>query len=510
MSVSGENYRIACLRLPALPLQWLYRQQPDWRGRKVAWLEQLKPDSPLRYLSPQAEALGLTVGMRYASALGLVPDLLAGSCDLGALSQAEKAILKLVRRFTPGIRRGSGHLANGLYSLDARGLSMAFGGMRNWARQLVTSLRRHGWEAVLAVGYTPFACEMATYQLSVQQPLHLFTDRQQEQQQTLRLPLTLFGLSPDQVRRLHRLGVRVLEDLLVFEIDEVRRRFGPDLMEFYEKASQAILAESSPLPEEEPLWAGLGFPDPIADQATVVRAFRRLLERLLPALIRQEKAVSQLWLALFTEEGQRLVQRLAPSYPTVDSAWLGQLLSLRLERTFQRHPLRWGSRIERVRLTLLGEPDPEKQGELFSSWDEPGEQARPPRDREAALWALSRVRAEYGEGCLCQAELVDHALPGRDYVWKAARESKAWFGLSGGSGAEPDLDPRVRRQLSTPHPLSGQDRWPDKEGPYLLSGSWWESRPYARRYFFARQGQHTGWIYWDELQQGWYAEGWLQ
>lgn len=501
--------RVACLRLPGFPLQCLYQSRPRWRGGKVAWLEQLKPDSPLRYLSPEAEGLGLALGMRYATALGLVPDLLAGSCDGQELARADRAVVKELRRFTPTIRRGSGHLANGLYLLDACGLSMAFGGMEAWGNRLVESLERLGWEAVLAVGYTPFACEMATYRLNAQRRLCLHTDRQQEQRQTMRMPLSAFGLSPDQVRRLQRFGVLVLEDFLLFEPDEVRRRFGPDLVEFYEKASEALFSEFAPLPEPEPLWAQYGLPEPVADLSAILAIAQGLLHELLPRLIRREEAVSQLRLWLITEEGEPLRQRLFPSYPTVDANWLGQLLRLRLEGYFQRHPLRWGRRIERMVMLLVGEPDPEKQGELFSDWGTgAGEEALLPRDREAALWALSRVRAEYGESSLCLAHLRDHHLPGRDFAWSPERERKEW--LSPSPGAEVSLDVRVRRHLSSPVALSREDRWEDKEGPYLVQGGWWEASPFARHYYFARQGPQTGWLYWDELGSRWFAQGWLQ
>ena len=505
----GEEYRTACLRLPAFPLQWLYQQRPEWKGRKVAWLEQLKPDSPLRYLSPQAEEMGLSPGVRYATALGLVPDLLAGTCEMEALAGADKAILKELRRFTPSIRRGSEHLANGLYTLDAQGLSLAFGGMANWAQKLVEAFRQQGWDAVLAVGFTPFACEMATYKLTPRRPVRLFANRQEEQEQTMRMPLAAFGLSPDQVRRLQRFGVLVLEDFLAFEAEEVRRRFGPDLVEFYQKASEALFAEFSPLPEAEPLWAQFGLPDPTVDLQAILEIARLLLQQLLPRLIRKEEGVSQLLLWLINEEGEKIEHRLQPSYPTVDSHWLGQLLRLRLERYFQSHPLRWGRRIERVVMALVGEPDPEKQGELFSHWDQTTEEALLPRDREAALWAISRIRAEYGEGCLRRARLVDHPLPGRDHAWTAEKESKEWFGASK-ECAEVDIDLRVRRHLSTPLPMSSKDRWKDKEGPYLLDGGWWEARPFARQYFFAREGSQTGWLYWDETRACWYAQGWLQ
>jgi hypothetical protein len=503
------------LRLPSFPLQWLCQRRPAWKGRKVAWLEQLKPDSPLRYLSSQAQSEGLHPGMRYATALGLVPDLLAGSSQPEDLARADRAIVKALRRFTPGIRRGSGHLANGLYLLDAQGLDMAFRGMANWGKTLLRSLREAGWDAVLAVGYTPFACEMATYHLSPERPLRMFANREQEQAQTMRTPLASFGLSPDQVRRLQRFGILLLEDFLALDADEVRRRFGADLVEFYGKAAEALFAEFAPLPEEEPLWAQFGLPEPICELPEVLRIARHLLDQLLPRLIKREEGVSQLMLWLVTEDGEKIEHRLLPSYPSVDARWLEQLLRLRLERFFREHPLRWGHRIERLVMALRGEPDAEKQGELFTHWAQAeGEEALLPRDRDAALWALSRVRAEYGEGCLRRARLVDHPLPGRDYVWASERESRDWLqardGASSiGPSAFPAMDLRVRRNLSQPLPMSSQDRWQDKEGPYLCDGGWWESSPFARQYFFARQGSQTGWLYWDETYRCWYAQGWL-
>lgn len=502
------------------------RQRPEWRGERVAWLEALKADAPLRYVSVAAEEAGLSVGMRYATALGLVPDLLAGTCTGEELLGAEKAILRRLRHFTPNIRRGSEHLGNGLYLLDAQGLAQAFHGMTNWAQTLARDFREAGWETRLVVGFTPFACEMATYHLTPQRPIRLFRSRQEEQTQTMRTPLTFFGLSPDQVRRLQRFGVVVLEDFLALEAEEVRRRFGADLIEFYAKASEALFAEFAPLPEEEPLWAQFGCPEPLCDLAGIFEICQSLLRRLLPRLIKREEGVAVLRLWLLLEDGQRLEQRLVPSYPTADSSWVAQLLRLRLERFFQQRPLRWGQRVERIVMLVEGEPDPEKQGELFSEWSvsmsTEDQEIEVPRDREAGLWALSRVRAEYGENCLREARLLDHHLPGRNYVWSPQRESNAWFFDKSLSAKKMELseesdvegspkaeDLRIRRHLSAPLPISNRDRWEEKEGPYQLDGGWW-GEAYNRQYFFAREGSQTGWLYWDEDCECWFAEGWLQ
>ena len=48
------NYLTACLRLPQFPLQLLLHQKPEWRGKRVVWLPNLKADARVRYLTPQA------------------------------------------------------------------------------------------------------------------------------------------------------------------------------------------------------------------------------------------------------------------------------------------------------------------------------------------------------------------------------------------------------------------------------------------------------------------------
>ena len=511
MSTFCEDYRIACLRLPDFPLQFLLRRRCDWKDKSVAWLSELKPEAPLRYISPQAKALGLEVGMRYATALGLVPDLLAGTSSEAELRQAEKSLLKILHRFSPSVCRGSDLILHGLYRLDVCGVGPAFRGMRSWAERLLGELSAAGWQAVVAVGYTPFACEVASYQISERRPYRLFEDRQQELTQTLTLPLSILGLSPDQVRRLERFGISSLEDFLALDSEEIRCRFGADLVEFYLKAGHALFERFEPLPPEEPIWAHFGCPEPIGSTAEVLVIASQLLHQLLPRLLQREEAVEQLLLGLILEDGSRLQQRLVPSAPTADRRLLEQLLALRLESFFRRRPLRWGLRVERVLVALTGQPDPEKQGELFSDWEAccDGATARAPRDRKAALETLSRLRAEYGEDCLRRAVLCDHPLPGRDFFWHSGKEERDW--LDGGERADPpSTDARVRRILSSPVPMTCRDRWENKQGPYQIDGGWWEPEPYHRQYFFAFQEQQTGWLYWDEFQQNWFAQGWLQ
>ncbi len=476
----------------------------------------------MRYLSAEAARSGVQLGSRYATVLGVFPDLLAGTSSAEDLVQADAEILELLRGFSPNLRRRSNHLQNGLYLLDASGLERAFKSMSDWAQQLLGALTRAGWEGRLAVGFTPFATEMATYHLSKERPLHLFRSRREEERRTLETPLSSFSLAPDQVSRLRRFQILNLGDFLSLEVEEVKQRFGGDLLEFYEKASGAIFAVFPPLPEPEPMVANMGFHQPVSELAPLLESARRLLAELLPTLLAREEAIATVFLKFLTEDDNCHDQVLRPTYPTADLNWLMKLIELRLERYFQKHPLRWGSRVERLIVEVVGEVDPEKQGELFSDWaldvTPEGEERLAPRDRQAGLWALSQVRAEFGDQSLVRAHLLDHHLPDRDHVWRSERESAEWLGRLGRdksqSSASSDViegkqDLRVRRILYQPVALSRRSDWGARYGPYSVNGGWW-GESYAREYCFAQKKDQTAWLYEDLQEQKWRVQGWLQ
>ena len=499
-------------------MQLLLRRKPEWRGERVVWLQELKADARVRYLTAEAARAGAYQGARYATILGVVPNLLAGTGRAEELSRADEQLVEHLRKFSPQIRRRSRHLEQGLYLLDASGLGQAFKGYKRWAKELVGSLRKLGWDTRLSVGFTPFATEMATYHLSAERPIRLFQSRRQEEARTLETSLTAFSLSPEQISRLRKFKVLTLGDFLLLDPEEVKRRFGGDLLEFYQKASEAIFAAFPPLPEPEPTIAQFGFGHPVDDLTVLLHGIRKLLGGLLPLLLEREEAVAELRVQFVTEEGSDRHQILRPTYPTADVDWLMTLVKLRLEKHFQRYPLKWGCRVERLVVEVSGEADPEKQGDLFTDWaldsDGTGDEMLAPRDKEAGLWALSQVRAEFGEGTLVRAELLDHHLPDRDHLWRVEKESLDWLSAWHKKGKRdlietPLQDARVRRILYQPVGLSRREDWSDSYGPYSVSGGWWDES-FVREYSFCQKEEQTAWLY-EDLHNGRIrVQGWLQ
>ena len=69
--------RVACVDLPALPLQLVWRREPAWRAQPTAVIDEDRPQGIVRVVSEAARALGVLPGQRYGSALALAPGLRA-------------------------------------------------------------------------------------------------------------------------------------------------------------------------------------------------------------------------------------------------------------------------------------------------------------------------------------------------------------------------------------------------------------------------------------------------
>ena len=258
----------------------------------------------------------------------------------------------------------------------------------------------------------------------------------------------------------------------------------------------------------------------MADLTVLLESTRQLLQQLLPLLLEREEAVATLRLEFVTEDGGDRQQVLRPTYPTADLNWLMTLVRLRLEKHFRESPLKWGCRVERLVVEVIGEADPEKQGDLFTDWaldtDGAGDEKLAPRDKKAGLWALSQVRAEFGEGTLVRAQLVDHHLPDRDHRWVAEKEHLEWLSLWHGKSKKqtplptPEQDKRVRRIIYQSVGLSRRQDWSAQYGPYSVSGGWW-GESFAREYSFCQKEEQTAWLYEDVHNNGRLrVQGWLQ
>src|SRR6478752_9386934 len=84
--------RVACLDLPALPLQLVWRREPELREQAVVVIDEDRPQGSVLWACERARAAGVLPGQRYAHALGLHRGLRA---RVVAPEKIDKAITEL-------------------------------------------------------------------------------------------------------------------------------------------------------------------------------------------------------------------------------------------------------------------------------------------------------------------------------------------------------------------------------------------------------------------------------
>ena len=85
--------RMACVELPAFPLQLLLKRHPDWVDRPVAVVDRDKPQGVILWVNEQARAARIRTGMRYSAGLSLAHTLHAGEAPPADVEQGVAAIV---------------------------------------------------------------------------------------------------------------------------------------------------------------------------------------------------------------------------------------------------------------------------------------------------------------------------------------------------------------------------------------------------------------------------------
>jgi len=492
--------RLACVDVPALPLQMLLGCNPSWAEHPAAVVAEDKPQALVLWINAAARRAGILPGSRYAAALSLSPMLRAGVVSAAEITRVVDDIAACLRKFSPRIEIARDE--PGVFWADVSGLERIQPSLASWTRDVRAALRAAGWHATVVAGFTRFG----TYAVAkAMRGARVFDDDSAERTAACDVSLDRLAIPANARDGLLKLGIRTVGDCLGLPAQGLRERFGVEIHRLHALASGDAWAPLQPSPEVEPVRRVLWLDDAEADFERLLFLFKRLSHPLLTALAARGAALvaldMRLQLASRNAGDEARAEQIRPAAPTLDPVQILELVRLR----FEARPPSAG--VVRVELEAHGAHATPEQIRLFR------EQTK--RDLAAGNRALARLRAELGEDAIVRAVLREGHMPEAMFRWER---------LDALAVPRPkDMAQRtlVRRLRAKPAEITArpshaadwmlanvtEEAVAEQRGPYLVSGGWW-AREVHRAYYFlwTRQGELL-WAYFDHKRRRWYLQG---
>ncbi|MDR7418861.1 MAG: DNA polymerase Y family protein [Armatimonadota bacterium] len=490
--------RLACVNVPALPLQIVLHDHPEWRTHPVAVLTDERAQSPVLWVNGRARKAGVAPGLSYASALSLVPELRAVPLVSAHVARAVGEIGAQLRTFSPEVEASAEEA--GVFWLNVAGLSRLYASLEDWAGAVGDTLRRARFTATVVVGFTRFG----TYAIArASHRVRVFADARDERDEAGRVPLARLAIPPQTLAALHDLGVRSLDALLRLPAEGVLERFGPELYRVHRLARGDLWTPLQPQVPLDPVRRSALLDDPERNRHGLLFLIKRLLHPMLVTLAARGHALAALDIRLRPEGAGWLAERIRPAAPTLDAVQILDLVRLRLEAMAP------GAGVIEIVLEASGHPATPEQLQVLVEHRQ--------RDLEAGNRALARVRAEFGDAAVVRPVLRNGHLPEARVGWMPVERLRI-------PRPRPvEMRSLIRRVYARPLALpaaprpSHDDGWlisgvvrgsvTDQVGPYILSGGWWV-REVRRDYYYVetRRGEVL-WVYYDRRRRGWFLQG---
>lgn len=473
--------RIACVDVPALPLQLLRRRFPDWRGAPLAVVEEDHPQARILWVDGAALREGVCIGMRYAVALTLSRTLRAAPIPEAMLTEAREQLFAALHDRSPKVELDRER--PGVFWLDPSGLGSLFGPLERWAEEVYFAVRRLGLDGAVVVGFARFP----TWAIArMKHGAFVIENAAEEAELASKAPIALLEVEPELRDALAALGVSTLEGFLALPRGEVGLRFGPRARELHALYADALRPPMQAREVPEPVIVEAELETPDDDLGRILFCIKGGLHALMTELSRRALALSALTIRLTLERSEPVIERLEPARASRDAIAILELVRLRLSSCALK------SRVERIAL----EAEPARlDGTQLSLF------AGRRHDPEAAARGIARLRASFGDAAVTRAVLRDAWLPEASFTW----EPVSAIGVPLVPPAE--RDGVLVRRLIAPEPLPEPLGFTSMTGPYRLQGGFW-NQEYTRDYFFAERADGALlWIYLDRKTHSWFLQG---
>jgi protein ImuB len=490
--------RLACVELPALPLQLLFKEHPDWQAHPTAVVDSDKPHGKILWVNEQAQATRILPGMRYAAALSLSGALRAGEVAVSDLENALEEAARCLHQFTPGVE--TAQAPPGLFWLDASGLEPLYASLLDWAKRIRVALASEKrLQSSIAVGFSKFGTQVIAQS---RRGVTVFRHQKAEQTAARQVAIERLPLPPAVRNTLFKLRVRTVGAFMDLPAAGIQRRFGADIWQLYRLATGDLVLPFSPSPPEVVFHEAFHLDDAETDLFRLMALIARLLPPMLEGLTQRDEGLSELQIKLRFESGRDHNEQLRPAAPTTDEAQIIELVRLRLAS------LNISSGVIDGEVTAKGRSLQRRQLDIFA--------ATPPRNQNAAQRALARIRAQWGDDAVVRARLREGHLPEALFTWEPLKS------LGEAQPRKEKNGTLIRRLHRLPLRLPSRSRHePDGwmlrgfeqgpvirlSGPYVISGGWWKKAIHREYHFAEMQRGDVLWIYYDRLRRRWFLQG---
>ncbi|HVK82772.1 MAG TPA: DNA polymerase Y family protein [Kofleriaceae bacterium] len=504
--------RIACVDLPAMPLQLVWRAETALRALPVVVIDEDRPQGVVQWACERARSAGVLPGQRYAHALSLCRGLHARVVPPEQIEAATIELRTKLHALSPRVEAGE----PGTFWLDGEGLARVFPERKGpagteWGLAIgrsVAALRYHGAVVVGFSRFATFAIARAT-----RHGVTVLRADADERAAASAVPLARLDLDPKLRDALSRLGVTTVGQMVRLPGGGILERFGREAHRLYQLAAGERWDPLVPLaPPEAPDERAL-LDDEDDDIERLVFVAKGPIDRLLDRLAARGRALTVLHLELTLKHAVGRVEvraeHIRPAAATLDGRALLRLVHLRLSGAPPEAP------VNAVRVWADDVAATREQLALFAS--------RPRRDLRAADEAISKLRAELGDDAVVRAVLRDGHLPEASFGWeRLVHVARAEPGTA-------EVRPLVRRMLVRPQALPPQARQVRDDGwllsglehgavvrifgPYIVSGGWWTPSAATvgtvhREYHFAELDRGDClWVYYDRNRRRWFCQG---
>lgn len=265
---------IACLLIPGFELRAALRSRPGLELRPAALGPVAGTEPLLGPVTTTAEAAGVRPGMRLGEALATCPELVLVDPDPSTVEREWEGVLQRLEDVGLAVES----VEPGVVVFETKGVERLYGGV---AAALERALAAVGtaWDPRAGAAGRRFAALAAA---SVARPGQiLIVEGKDERDFLAPLPLSLLPLPGDRYAELEGLGVRKLGELAALPGGAVAERLGPEGRSAWRLARGGERRRvRGRIPTAE-LAEALSFPEAVANELTLRRAFGSLLDRLL-------------------------------------------------------------------------------------------------------------------------------------------------------------------------------------------------------------------------------------